>query len=437
MQVAILGLGYVGAVTAACLADLGHTVVGVDLDHVKADAIAHGHSPVAEPGLDDLVGRGVAAGTLRIGDVADAVTSADVVMITVGTPSERSGSLDLTAVRRVAREVGDALVHDRRFRTVVVRSTVLPGTTEQEIQPIIEKTSGLRATTDFGLAMNPEFLREGTGIRDFHEAARTVIGANDPRSAEQVRSAYVGVASPVEIVPIRTAEMVKYTDNAFHAVKISFANEIASFARAFGVDGREAMRLMTTDNRLNISATYLRPGFSFGGSCLPKDLRAITDRAKKTDIELPLLNSALASNVAHFERGLAMVEAWGKRDVALLGLSFKALSDDMRESPAVSLAERLLGKGYRLRIYDDDVRPDVLRGANQAYMERHLPHLRDLLSPDLPTALSDAAVVVITKLSPAVATLPTHLRRDQAVVDLAGVPWAPEMAPGGYTGIGW
>lgn len=437
MQVAIIGLGYVGATTAACLAELGRGVIGVDSDTTKADAIASGRSPIAEPGLDDLLAAGVAAGRVRVASLADAVAESDVIMIAVGTPSAPSGALDLEAVRRVAEQIGAALPRDGRFRTVVVRSTVLPGTTEEEVQPALESGSGMVAGTDFGLAMNPEFLREGTSIRDFHEASRTVVGANDERSAQQVQAAYEGLASPFEIVPIRIAEMVKYTDNAFHATKIAFANEIASFARAFGVDGREAMRLMMTDDRLNISTAYLRPGYAFGGSCLPKDLRALTDKARKSDIDLPLLNAAIASNGAHFERGVQLIEAAGGRGVAVLGLSFKSSTDDLRESPAVALAERLIGKGYRVTIYDPDVDPSLIRGANRAFMEQHLPHLVELLCSSLADAVSPADTVVVTKRWPGIDELAGLLEDRQRVVDLVGEPSLEGLGPERYAGIGW
>ncbi len=436
MKIAIIGLGYVGAVTAACLADLGRAVIGVDQDATKADAIAGGRSPIAEPGLDELLAAGVAAGSIEVGSVATAVPAADVIMITVGTPSARTGALDLTAVLRVAEEIGAALPRDGRIRTVVVRSTVLPTTTEELVGPAIERASGMAAGSDFGLAMNPEFLREGSSIRDFYEASRTIIGAGDERSAQQVRAAYEGLAAPVEVVSIRTAEMVKYTDNAFHATKIAFANEIASFARAFGLDGRETMRLMVSDERLNISPAYLRPGYAFGGSCLPKDLRALTDRARKSDVDLPLLDAALASNAAHFERGVRLVEDAGHRDVALLGLSFKAGTDDLRESPAVALAERLLGRGYSLAIYDPDVSPATLRGANLTFIQQHLPHLVQLLTDDVEAAVAGADTVVIAKGSVAVDRLAALLRPEQTVVDLVGCDEVA-VGPARYLGIGW
>jgi GDP-mannose 6-dehydrogenase len=437
LNVAIVGLGYVGAVTAACLARLGQTVIGVDSDPHKVEAIAAGRSPIDEPGLDEMLAEAVASGRLTTGTIAEAVERSDVIMIAVGTPSAPSGALDLAALSRVTEQIGDALKADGRFRTVVVRSTVLPGTTDAEVRPRLESRSGTRAGVDFGLATNPEFLRESSSIRDFFEASRTVIGADDERSAQAVRAVYDGLAAPVFVVPIRTSELIKYTDNAFHAVKIAFANEIASFARANGVDGREVMRVMRADDRLNISTAYLRPGYAFGGSCLPKDLRAITDRARKTDVDLPLLDAALSSNAAHFERGVRLVEESGLRNVGLLGLSFKSATDDLRESPAVGLAERLLGKGYRLSIYDEDIHPDRLRGANRAFIDEHLPHLRDLLSESLDATLAASDVIVLTKIWPDVENLATRLRDDQVLVDLAGLPAGSDQLTDRYAGIGW
>ena len=437
MQVAVVGLGYVGAVTAACLARLGRSVVGVDTDAVKAAAVADGRSPVAEPGLDELLTDGVRAGHVRVAEIAEAVAEADLIMIAVGTPSASSGALDLSAVMRVSEQIGVALPGDGRFRTVVVRSTVLPGTTEQRVGPCLETGSGMTAGVDFGLAMNPEFLREGSSISDFGQAARTVIGANDARSADQAAAVYDGLSIPIERVSIRTAEMVKYTDNAFHAMKIAFANEMASVAHRLGVDGREAMRVLATDRRLNISSAYLRPGYAFGGSCLPKDLRALTDLARKVDLDLPLLNAALQSNTAHFERGVRLVEEAGARNVALLGLSFKNGTDDLRESPAVALAERLIGRGYRLAIYDPDVQPDRLLGANRAFIERHLPHLVELLRDSLAEALSDAETVVVAKRWPDLDDLGAALGKSQMVVDLIGIPGLESSAADRYAGIGW
>lgn len=437
MNVAVLGLGYVGAVTAGCLARLGRSVIGVDTDPHKADAIAAGRSPISEPGLDDLIAEGVASGRLRIGDLRRAVAESDVIMVAVGTPSAPSGALDLSAVLRVCTEIGAALPDDGHFRTVVVRSTVLPGSIDEHIRPALEAASGRMAGDGFGLATNPEFLREGSSIRDFFEASRTIIGADDENSAAWVKAAYEGIEAPTFVVPIRTSELVKYTDNAFHAVKIAFANEIASVARRFGVDGRQVMSLMTADNRLNISHAYLRPGYAFGGSCLPKDLRALTDRAVKSDLDVPLLTAALRSNTAHFERGVALVESTGMRKVGILGLSFKASTDDLRESPAVALAERLLGRGYELSIFDEDVRPDALRGSNRAFIDEHLPHLGRLLSESLDATLAASEVVVITKVWPAIERLAGSLRPGQAVIDLTGVPWSAEEIPGSYAGIGW
>ena len=437
MHIAIVGLGYVGTVTAACLAQLGHTVVGFDRDAAKVEEVGRGRSPIAEPGLDELLAEGVANGRLRVGDIREALVRAEVVMVAVGTPSAPSGALDLTALLRATEEIGDSLPHDGRFRTVVIRSTVLPGTLEGEVGPCLERASGLRVGLEVGLAMNPEFLREGSSIHDFYEASRTIIGADSQRSADQVRAVYDNVAAPIEVVPIRTAEMLKYTDNAFHATKIAFANEIASFARAHDVDGREVMRLMVADDRLNISPAYLRPGYAFGGSCLPKDLRALMDRARKSDLDLPLLGAGLPSNAAHFERGVRLVEGTGKRNLALLGLSFKASTDDLRESPAVALAERLLGRGYRIAIYDPDVHPELLRGANRAFIEQHLPHLAALLRGSLDDALSGSEAVIIAKRWPEIDTLAERLTAGQQIVDLVGIPALEAVGNERYAGIGW
>jgi GDP-mannose 6-dehydrogenase len=437
MKVAVVGLGYVGAVTAACLAKLGREVIGVDSDSVKADSIRKGNSPVAEPSLDELLSEAVEHDRLSVASLKQAVADSEVVMVAVGTPSTAAGGLDLSAVERVCGEIGQSLAVDGKFRTVVIRSTVLPGTTDEVVRPILEHTSGKKAGRDFGLATNPEFLREGSGVSDFFDASRTVIGADDERSAEAVKRVYEGLDAPIFEIALRTSELVKYTDNAFHAMKIAFANEIASFARHHHVDGREVMRLMTADPRLNISASYLRPGFAFGGSCLPKDLRALVNRADERALDLPLLSATLASNAAHFDRGFELIESTGERDIGLLGLSFKRDTDDLRESPAVALAERLLAKGYRLSIYDEDVHPRALRGANRSFIERHLPHLRELLSESLDATLASARVVAITKTWPAIAELPSRLRRDQIVVDLVGVPWPPGRFEGKYVGIGW
>jgi GDP-mannose 6-dehydrogenase len=337
----------------------------------------------------------------------------------------------------VCDEIGSVLADDDgRRRTVVIRSTILPGTIHDVVVPTLEQASGRRAGTAFGVATNPEFLREGSSIRDFFEASRTIVGADDEASADPLRELYRGLPAPILVVPIRTAELAKYADNAFHAVKIAFANEMASFARRFDIDGRDVMRLLTSDDRLNISTAYLRPGYAFGGSCLPKDLRAITDRARKSDVSVPLLDAALASNRAHFERGVQLVEEVGGRAVALLGLSFKPSTDDLRESPAVALAERLLGRGYAVTIYDEDVQPDQIRGANRAFIDEHLPHVGRLLAASLEESVRAADTVVVTKASSA-AGVPRLLTDHQTVVDLVGVPWAAELPPERYRGIGW
>ncbi|MGH2407864.1 MAG: nucleotide sugar dehydrogenase [Candidatus Limnocylindrales bacterium] len=435
LSVAILGLGYVGAVTAGCLARLGRVVFGVEVDPVKLEAVRAGRSPVSEPGLDELLAEGVRAGRIGIAELGEAVRRADVVMVSVGTPTASSGVMDLAAVERACTEIGAALPIDGRFRAIVVRSTVLPGTIDELVRPSLARSAPDGA--QYGIAVNPEFLREGSGIRDFFEASRTIIGADDARTGALVEAAFTGLSAPVFQVSIRTAELAKYADNAFHALKIAYANEIASFARASDIDGREVMRLLAADDRLNVSAAYLRPGFAFGGSCLPKDLRALAARARTIGLPLPLIEAALTSNAAHLERAIGLVEGFGRRPVALLGLSFKAATDDLRESPAVALAEALLQRGYPLAIFDEDVLPDQLRGANRRFIDEHLPHLGRLLAASLESALEGSGIVVISKWFSAVERLDGLLRDDQVLVDLVGLPIAAALPRARYAGIGW
>ena len=437
MNVAIVGLGYVGAVTAACLARLGQSVIGVDTDPHKVEAIAAGRSPIDEPGLDELLAEAVASGRLTTGTIAEAVAA-------LGRDHDRGRDAQRT-IRRSRpgrpeprhrgdrRRAGDGrtLPHRRRAQHGPPGNHRRGGASTARVEVGHAGRDRLRPRDESGVPPRV------ASIRDFFEASRTVIGADDERSAQAVRDVYDGLPAPVFVVPIRTSEMIKYTDNAFHAAKIAFANEIASFARANGVDGREVMRVMRADDRLNISTAYLRPGYAFGGSCLPKDLRAITDRARKTDVDLPLLDAALSSNAAHFERGVRLVEESGLRNVGLLGLSFKSATDDLRESPAVGLAERLLGKGYRLSIYDEDIHPDRLRGANRAFIDEHLPHLRDLLSESLDATLAASDVIVLTKIWPDVENLAARLRDDQVLVDLVGLPAGSDRLTDRYAGIGW
>ena len=405
MKLAVYGLGYVGCVSAAAFARLGHDVVGVDSVDAKVEMLNAGTSPVMEPGLPGLVRELVAAGSLRATtEGEEAMVDADLALICVGTPSEPNGSLATDALERVAATIGGGLARRSGSAprpTVVVRSTSIPGTTEEIVGRTVEATSGRTRGEGFGLAMNPEFLREGSSLSDFDDPPKTVIGQLDDESGDTVASLYEHLRAPVFRVPLRVAEMVKYADNAFHATKISFANELGALCKAMGIDSHEVMNLFCADTKLNISTAYLTPGFAFGGSCLPKDLRALTHAGRTLDLELPLLDSILRSNEGHLRRAVDMVMASGRGRVGLFGLSFKPGTDDLRESPLVELAEQLLGKGFDLRIYDPTVSLSTLMGANRDYVQQHIPHLSRLLVADAAEVMEHADVCVIGMRSPA------------------------------------
>ena len=396
MNISIFGLGYVGAVCAGCLSARGHHVLGVDVSQAKIDLINQGKSPIVEPGLEQLLQDGVNQGRLRgTTDVQAAVLATDLSLLCVGTPSKKNGDLDLVYMEVVCREIGTVLRDKQSRHTVVVRSTVLPGTVKNVVIPILEQYSGKKAGTDFGVAVNPEFLRESTAIKDYDFPAMTVIGELDTQSGDLLASLYQGLDAPVIRKSVEVAELIKYTCNVWHATKVSFANEIGNIAKASGVDGREVMDVVCQDYKLNLSRYYLRPGFAFGGSCLPKDVRALTYRAGQLDVEHPLLASLMASNRNQVDIAFDLVERTGKRKVALLGLAFKAGSDDLRESPLVTLAEKLIGKGYDLRIFDANVEYARVFGANRDYIESVIPHVSSLLQNDLEQVIAEADVIVL------------------------------------------
>lgn len=436
MQVAVIGLGYVGAVTAACLADAGTTVVGVDRDRAKVDAMNSGHAPVIEPSLDDLVGRNVGIGRLRAtDDLSDALPGSDLSLVCVGTPSRSNGDIDVSHVQRVAEELGHGLRSITDDHVVVFRSTLLPNTVEHELRPILESASGKQADVDFGVAYCPEFLRESTAVEDFFDPPLTVVGTNDEVAAATVTSLLDFLDAPVHTVPVAQAEAIKYACNAFHATKITFANEIARFCDSAGVDGREVMELVTSDNRLNISSAYLKPGFAFGGSCLPKDLRALMHRARSFDLDLPMLSGLLPSNDQHLREAVRWALDAGPGRVALLGLTFKPGTDDLRESPLVELAETLIGKGVDLAIYDPIVSLDRLAGSNRAFVEAHLPHLNRILVPSPEDALAGAqAAIVGTRADGLLEAL--HAATPRRVLDVVGTWPELEQVPG-CTGLAW
>ncbi len=426
MNIAVFGLGYVGSVSSACLAAAGHRVVGVDVDPHKLALIRSGRSPISEPGLDDLLGRMVQEGRVRVtDDSVDAVRESEVFLICVGTPSRRNGSLDTTYLERVLEQIGAALSGDAAYKVLAVRSTLLPGVLRSRLIPLLETASGRRAGESFGVCVNPEFLREGSAIKDFEQPPFTVIGEFDSRAGATLASVYAHLGAPVHRVAPDEASMLKYASNNFHALKVGFANEIGALCRQLGIDGRTVMQMFCEDRDLNISPRYLRPGFGFGGSCLPKDLRAIVHVARERDVTVPLLDSVLASNAAHIQRVVDAVLETGKRRVALLGLSFKPGSDDLRESPFVQLAESLIGKGIELRVHDPDVAIGNVFGRNRAYVEAHLPHVAQLFGGTLADVIQASDVVVAGKRVDGIETLADMLRPDHVVIDLVGLPGVP------------
>jgi GDP-mannose 6-dehydrogenase len=441
MKIAVFGLGYVGVVSAACLARDGHTVVGVDPNALKLDFLRQGKSPIVEPGLEDLIAAAVGAGRLiASSDYAAAVANSEVVLVCVGTPGQANGSLDLTYVRRVVQQIGEQLAATASYRVLVIRSTLLPGSMQSVVIPILEQSSGGKAGKDFGVCINPEFLREGTAIYDYDHPPKTVIGASDERAASLVRELYAALTAPVIMTDLQTAEMVKYVDNSWHALKVTFANEIGRLCKAMGVDGRLVMQLFCMDTKLNVSNAYLRPGFAFGGSCLPKDLRALTYQGRSLDVDTPVLGSILASNQLHIAHALSMIQATGRRRVGLLGLSFKEGTDDLRESPIVTLAEQLIGKGYELLVYDQNVRLASLLGANREYILNHIPHIGRLMVDRPEQLLEHAEIIVVASASTEFAELVHRLPVGKRVIDLVGLWKADERGtalPEHYDGIAW
>jgi len=439
MRISLFGLGYVGSVSSAGLATLGHEMTGVDVNEQKLATIRSGRAPVVEPGLDDLVAKAVDSSQLEVtADAAAAVQASAISVICVGTPSRSNGSLDLAAVEKVCAEIGAALAVKSSYHLVVIRSTVLPGTVRDVLIPILEASSAKSAGPDFGVCMNPEFLRETSAVADFFDPSLTIIGELDERSGTLAASMFEGIGAPILRVPLETAEMVKYANNAFHATKVVFANEIGNLAKAHGIDGRQVMDILCRDSQLNISPAYLRPGYSFGGSCLPKDLRALVYRAKERDLELPLLRSVLPSNEIHTRRAIEMVESSGYRDVAVLGLSFKPETDDVRESPMVPLIETLVGRGYRVSVFDEHVRLSRLVGANKSYLEEVIPHIATLMRTDLEEIVSANDIIVVANNTEAFRAVPAMLRPGQLLIDLVGIDAGTTIdTEGDYAGICW
>jgi GDP-mannose 6-dehydrogenase len=438
LSVSVFGLGYVGCVSAACFAKEGHSVVGVDISAAKVTMLNAGTSTILETGIGELVAEMVASGRLRATtDVADAVRSSELSLICVGTPSRPNGSIDLSYIERVCTQIGETLKTLDRWHTVVIRSTVLPGTVDGVVIPALERASGKAAGADFGVCSNPEFLREGSSIKDFYAPPFTLIGSHDERSAAAVRAIYAGIDAPVHCVAMGVAETVKYACNSFHAVKVTFANEIGGVCKAVGVDSHEVMRIFCEDTKLNISPAYLRPGFAFGGSCLPKDVRALSYKARQLDVDTPMLAAALESNRKLIERAYGTIVGTGARRIGVLGMSFKAGTDDLRESPIVTLIEMLIGKGMDVAVYDRDVSSANLIGSNREYIEREIPHIWSLVDDSMERVVERSEVVVIGNATPAFRSVEQQLGNGRVVVDLVRA-FGDRLSDGiQYHGINW
>jgi len=426
----------VGCVSAACFAKEGHDVISVDANRVKVEIVNSGKSPIVEPDIDELIGKMVREGRLRaVTDAIEAVKGSEMSLVCVGTPSQPNGSLDLSHIERVCREIGAGVQAKRERHTVVIRSTILPGTMENLVVPALEAGSGKKVGRDFGIAINPEFFREGTSLRDFYSPPFTLIGAEE-EDAMLVRRLYQNVNAPIFVMGVGAAAMVKYACNCFHALKVSFGNEIGNICKALSIDSHEVMDVFCQDTKLNLSPYYLRPGFAFGGSCLPKDLGAITYKAKELEVDVPVLLSVLQSNHLQIERALEMVLRANTRRIGLLGLSFKAGTDDLRESPIVSLAESLISKGMQLAIYDRQVSLAHLLGANKEYIERQIPHISQLMRSSLKEVLDASDVLIIGNNSEEFREIESELRPNHLVIDLARL-WTGRTTGRQYDGICW
>ena len=437
MKISIFGMGYVGAVSAGCLAHDGNEVIGVDPNQTKVDLINSGKTPIIEKDIGEMVSAAVEKGLLRATtNVYEAVLGSDVSLICVGTPSQLNGNLDLTFVRRVCEEIGTAIRDKDAFHVVVARSTMLPGSMRSVVIPTLEQYSGKTAGKDFGVCNNPEFLREGTAVYDYYNPPKTVIGESDAAAGDLLVQLYSKMDAPMVRTDVETAEMVKYTDNNWHAVKVAFANEIGNLSKALGIDGHKVMEIFCKDVKLNLSPYYMKPGFAFGGSCLPKDVRALTYKAKSLDLELPLLSSLMPSNQLQIQKGLDMVTAYGRKRIGILGFAFKAGTDDLRESPLVEVIESLIGKGYDLKLYDRNVNLAALTGANRDYILNHIPHISKLMVETMEDVLEFAEVVVIGNGAKEFQNILNVIKPNQVVVDLVRI--VPNKSEAGrYDGICW
>ena len=439
LSVSIFGLGYVGSVSAACFASMGHKIIGVDVSRAKVEMLDSGRTPIIEARMSELVAEANKACRLHATtDATEAVLNSEVSFVCVGTPSLKNGKLDLSHIESVAKEIGAVIRQKKTPHVFVLRSTVLPGTTETVVLPILERESGKKCGQDFTVCYNPEFMREGSAVADFLNPPYTILGASDTNHLAPLRELYKSTPGTLYETTIPVAEMVKYFSNCYHALKVGFANEMGTMCKHLGVDAQAVTKIFTSDTKLNISPAYLSPGFAFGGSCLPKDLRAITYKAKELDLKLPLLESLMPSNAEHIDRAVDMVMSTGKKKIAQLGLSFKAGTDDLRESPQVQLIKRLMGEGLEVRVWDEDVSLGRLAGANRQYIEQVIPHIGSVLSADLEVVLRSAEVVILGNKSANKEQLARFLRPEQIVIDLIHLDRTkrPEGAKT-YEGICW
>ena len=438
MNIAVFGLGYVGTVSAACLANEGHNVYGVDINPAKIEPINSGQSPIVEANVAEIIEQAVAEKRLRATtEASTALAEADVSLVCVGTPVEASGAYSMKAVKRACQDIAQHLASMSQYHVVVIRSTILPGTMDDIIVPLLEAESGLVAGEDFGICFNPEFLREGSAVKDFRHPPFTLIGGSDERALNLVEEIYQGVEGKVIRAELKTAETVKFVSNAFHALKITFANEIGNVCKQYGIDSHKVMDIFCQDTKLNISPAYLKPGFAFGGSCLPKDLHALLYMGRRADLKLPVLEAVLPSNAHQVNIGLDMVMATGKKKIGVLGFSFKEGTDDLRYSAQVELIERLIGKGYQVKLYDRNVSLARLHGANKEYIESEIPHIATLMCDSVDAVLESSEVVVIGNKDEAFRDVLTHIRDDQVVVDLMRITEDFHSLNGQYQGICW
>lgn len=437
MRISVFGLGYVGTVSAGCLAASGHTVWGVDVNEDKVASINSGSAPIVEPDISDYIAKGQKQGLLKATvSSAEGILNTDVSFICVGTPSQANGSLDLTHLKQVCEDIGVTLQNKKSSHTIIFRSTTLPGTTEEVAIPILEKHSGKTIGDGLFVCYNPEFLREGTSVKDYYHPPKIVIGERNSGEGDAVEEIYAGIKAPTIRTSIRAAEMVKYSDNAFHALKVTFANEIGNMCKKLGIDSHAVMDIFCQDTKLNLSKVYLKPGFAFGGSCLPKDLRALSYQAKRTDVDVPVLNAILQSNASHIKGVIQRIVGLGKKRVGFLGMTFKPDTDDLRESPLVEVIETLLGKGFQVKIYDRNVATSRLIGANKRFVEEHIPHLASLLVERAEDVVDASQVVVVGYTSAEFFPALKSMRADQWIIDLARIE-GRESFTASYDGICW